>query len=70
MFWDIVSYTHAVDSDGLEKVVKAFLELFNGAIDNVLRVDGKRRPGKLEKHEHFGFRDGISQPAMRYDAER
>lgn len=55
----------ACDSDGLEKAVKAFLELFNGAIDNVLRVDGKRRPGKLEKHEHFGFRDGISQPAMR-----
>jgi len=61
---------HAVDSDGLEKAVQAFLKLFNGAIDNLSRVDGKRRPGKLAKHEHFGFRDGISQPAMRYDAVR
>ena len=70
MFWDIISYMHAVDSDGLEKAVQAFLKLFNGAIDNLSRVDGKRRPGKLAKHEHFGFRDGISQPAMRYDAVR
>ena len=69
MFGEAALYLYPVDFERLEKAVQTFLEGFDCAIQNVLRVDGKQRPGKLAKHEHFGFRDGISQPAMRYSAQ-
>ncbi|KAK2462141.1 hypothetical protein APHAL10511_005839 [Amanita phalloides] len=28
-------------------------------------VEGRTRPGDMKGHEHFGFKDGISQPALR-----
>jgi hypothetical protein len=29
-------------------------------------LHGQTRPGAFKGHEHFGYLDGISQPAIRY----
>jgi Dyp-type peroxidase family len=34
------------------------------AIDEMGQVDGETRPGDQRGHEHFGFKDGISQPGI------
>ncbi|MCJ1240810.1 hypothetical protein MMC14_008814 [Varicellaria rhodocarpa] len=36
----------------------------NAAIHEVTRIIGDTRPGNEKGHEHFGFLDGISQPAV------
>ncbi|THH33434.1 heme-thiolate peroxidase [Antrodiella citrinella] len=36
----------------------------NGSCHQVLRLDGAVRPGDQKGHEHFGFLDGISNPAI------
>ena len=36
----------------------------NASIVEVIRFRGQVRPGDQEKHEHFGYRDGVSQPAV------
>lgn len=33
-------------------------------IDELGHVDGETRPGEQRGHEHFGFKDGISQPGI------
>lgn len=38
--------------------------LFLDTIDILGRLDGNVRPGNQAGHEHFGFRDGISQPPV------
>ncbi|WPH01055.1 Hypothetical protein R9X50_00389000 [Acrodontium crateriforme] len=39
--------------------------LFGGAIHETMpRIDGKVRPGNMKGHEHFGYLDGVSQPAI------
>lgn len=35
-----------------------------GTIKNITIVDGAVRPGAESGHEHFGFQDGVSQPAV------
>ncbi|GAP93476.1 hypothetical protein SAMD00023353_13300010 [Rosellinia necatrix] len=37
----------------------------NAAIDEVIRLSGNTRPGAEHGHEHFGFNDGLSQPAVK-----
>ena len=48
---------------GLVEVVKNFAE--ECAIELVYEQYGQTLPGDLRGHEHFGFRDGISQPGVR-----
>lgn len=38
----------------------------NAIIHEVLRIVGDVRPGRETGHEHFGFLDGISQPAVQH----
>ncbi|KAH8094516.1 peroxidase TAP [Cristinia sonorae] len=40
------------------------LSAHNGNCHEVLRLDGSARPGDEKGHEHFGFLDGISNPAI------
>ncbi|EJC98213.1 Dyp-type peroxidase [Fomitiporia mediterranea MF3/22] len=47
--------------DGINKVNNTF----SGSFTEMLKVEGRVRPGKEKGHEHFGFRDGISFPAIR-----
>ncbi|KAL4068715.1 hypothetical protein V8B97DRAFT_1971347 [Scleroderma yunnanense] len=58
----------AIAAHNTEKVsegVTATLRLFSDTIDTLEVIEGKVRPGQMDGHEHFGFMDGISQPAMR-----
>jgi deferrochelatase/peroxidase EfeB len=53
----------------LGKQVKSYIEdpVFSSAITVLLRQEGKTRfdvPGEAG-HEHFGFKDGVSQPGIR-----
>lgn len=41
------------------------LRLFGSSIKVVYSETGKTRPGAERGHEHFGFRDGVSQPGIR-----
>ncbi|KIK63491.1 hypothetical protein GYMLUDRAFT_241961 [Collybiopsis luxurians FD-317 M1] len=36
----------------------------NGSISEVYSIQGQARPGNEQGHEHFGFMDGISNPAV------
>ncbi|KAH7884493.1 hypothetical protein F5I97DRAFT_1811771 [Phlebopus sp. FC_14] len=48
------------------RAVENFLVEFHGALEpNVTVIQGKGRPGNQKGHEHFGYMDGISQPAIR-----
>nr|WAW38290.1 DyP-type peroxidase [Chondrostereum purpureum] len=40
------------------------LGILGESITEIHRVQGQARPGNEEGHEHFGFVDGISQPAV------
>jgi len=44
----------------LNKVKQAL----GGSIHEVLKIEGNVRPGKEKGHEHFGFLDGVSLPAV------
>lgn len=48
--------------DGRRVKVEAMLGRYGIAVTG--RQDGEARPGPLRGHEHFGFKDGISQPAI------
>jgi len=56
-------------TDNLDWAVRVEEELITSAEQQGLQrihVDrGRVRPGKLAGHEHFGFKDGISHPAIR-----
>ncbi|KAG9105889.1 hypothetical protein FRC07_009069 [Ceratobasidium sp. 392] len=41
------------------------LEKLKPSANQVYRREGKTRPGELRKHEHFGWRDGISNPFIK-----
>lgn len=55
----------ACDPEKVQEGVKAASELFSETIDIREVIEGKTRPGEMDGHEHFGYMDGISQPAMR-----
>lgn len=58
--------SHQTVAETLAEIERIF---FVGAhcatIHEALRIVGDVRPGKEKGHEHFGFLDGISQPAVR-----
>ncbi|KAG8733252.1 hypothetical protein FRC10_000333 [Ceratobasidium sp. 414] len=47
------------------KVVDDALEALNGSVDVAHRLNGKSRSGKNRGYEHFGWKDGISNPAIK-----
>ncbi|CAL1711609.1 unnamed protein product [Somion occarium] len=40
-------------------------DLFGGAVRKFRSINADRRTGKNKGHEHFGYEDGVSQPAIR-----
>ncbi len=51
------------DADLVAKV--AAIKGMSGALDLLYEQDGHALPGVLRGHEHFGFKDGVSQPGVR-----
>ena len=41
------------------------LSLLGNTISQVFKVCGKARPGDQKGHEHFGYLDGVSDPAVK-----
>jgi Dyp-type peroxidase family len=56
---------HATVDEKLAEIKKIFLVgTCHASIHEMLRIDGDVRPGSEKGHEHFGYLDGISQPAV------
>lgn len=56
---------HATAQQELEKIEGIFLVgKHTPTIKKIFTIVGDVRPGKEKGHEHFGFLDGISQPAV------
>ncbi|KAL9609257.1 MAG: hypothetical protein Q9167_005958 [Letrouitia subvulpina] len=50
----------------MEQVTKIFkVGEHDASIHRIFQIIGDVRPGKEQGHEHFGFADGISQPAVK-----
>jgi Dyp-type peroxidase family len=73
--WDVGgspdSEAHALlilAADRLEDLARALVEqralLAVHGLSELATFEGARLPGALDKHEHFGYRDGISQPVL------
>lgn len=56
------------DENVCKAATKATLLHFDRSIEsqNVTILHGRARPNQFKGHEHFGYLDGISQPAIRY----
>ncbi|KAL1877526.1 dye-decolorizing heme-containing peroxidase [Diaporthe australafricana] len=48
----------------INKKLTEILAIFKNTIRKVINISGHTRPGKEDGHEHFGFMDGISNPAV------
>ena len=59
----IVAADHEDDLDGAVREVLA--EADGHGLTCIFRQRGANLPGPLAGHEHFGFKDGVSQPAVR-----
>ncbi|KAM0797506.1 peroxidase TAP [Usnea florida] len=56
---------HATVAEKLAEIEKIFfVGTPSATIHEALRIVGDVRPGNEKGHEHFGFKDGISQPAI------
>ncbi|KAK0438820.1 Dyp peroxidase [Armillaria borealis] len=51
--------------ENLDVTLSEILSILGDSIGELHRVQGAARPGSEEGHEHFGFMDGISQPAVK-----
>ncbi|KAL2064067.1 hypothetical protein VTL71DRAFT_4561 [Oculimacula yallundae] len=61
----ITGSSHPKLKETLETVKGIFkADQEDGSIAEVTRVEGHVRPGDIAGHEHFGFADGIAQPAV------
>lgn len=57
--------SHQTVDESVKKVDLIFgVGTHNASLHEVLRIVGDVRPGAEKGHEHFGFLDGISQPAV------
>ncbi|SMQ48323.1 unnamed protein product [Zymoseptoria tritici ST99CH_3D7] len=56
----VAGNTPALVKEKLDRIVK----LFDGSIKLAFKLDGQVRPGEQKGHEHFGYKDGVSQPAI------
>ncbi|KAF5353724.1 hypothetical protein D9758_008650 [Tetrapyrgos nigripes] len=50
--------------DNVDNELANLQNILGSSISEIHRVAGAARPGNQEGHEHFGFMDGISQPAV------
>ncbi|KAI7785084.1 dyp-type peroxidase [Diaporthe eres] len=48
----------------INKKLDEILAVFHNTVHKVINVFGHSRPGKESGHEHFGFLDGVSNPAV------
>ena len=64
----MILFLHVPDEDECTAATNATLAHFRRSFEsqNVTVLRGRTRPGNFKGHEHFGYQDGISQPAMRY----
>ena len=53
------------DPSHLAKTVKKLEKSFGNGLKVMFKQRGETLPGALAGHEHFGFKDGISQPGIR-----
>lgn len=61
----ITGSSHPKIQETLDKVTKIFkVGHVEASIQEVTKVEGHVRPGDVHGHEHFGFADGIAQPAI------
>lgn len=51
--------------ENIDTTLSDVLSILGNSISESHRVQGAARPGSEEGHEHFGFMDGISQPAVK-----
>ena len=57
-----------ITGDSKSTVLERYLQIESilaGTVKNLAIIDGAVRPGAEAGHEHFGFQDGISQPAIK-----
>ncbi|KAG1723119.1 uncharacterized protein EDB91DRAFT_1255759 [Suillus paluster] len=59
----IAGSDQSVCKAGTQESILHFLSSIEYIKNNILH--GRARPGKFKGHEHFGYKDGISQPAIR-----
>ncbi|GJE84142.1 DyP-type peroxidase [Phanerochaete sordida] len=57
--------TAGSDPVSCAQATEAALKLFGMSIDVILTLEGTIRPAPWAGHEHFGYKDGISQPSLR-----
>ncbi|KIK63490.1 hypothetical protein GYMLUDRAFT_41170 [Collybiopsis luxurians FD-317 M1] len=50
--------------DNINNTLSQLQSTLNGSISEVYSIQGQARPGNEQGHEHFGFMDGISNPAI------
>lgn len=56
-----------ITGDCKSTILERFLQvetIVAGTVKNLTVIDGAVRPGAEAGHEHFGFQDGLSQPAI------
>ncbi|KIJ37003.1 hypothetical protein M422DRAFT_178598 [Sphaerobolus stellatus SS14] len=51
-------------SSNIDNELNSLLSSLGTSIEEIYTLDGAARPGTEQGHEHFGFLDGISQPAV------
>ncbi|KAJ6526854.1 hypothetical protein DFH09DRAFT_832956, partial [Mycena vulgaris] len=59
-----VILTVSNDVNAVNDEAADFLDKFDGSMTEVYRLLGQNQPGSEAGHEHFGFKIGISQPAV------
>ncbi|TFY79001.1 dyp-type peroxidase [Hericium alpestre] len=62
---DGVFIVAAGDARDCDKASDNLIAVFGAGLTGVVIVKGNLRPGKYKGHEHFGYEDGASQPALR-----
>ncbi|KAJ6470967.1 hypothetical protein C8R45DRAFT_836782 [Mycena sanguinolenta] len=54
------------DFDQFVKASDATISQFGASIQVISTLEGRARPNETAGHEHFGYKDGTSQPALRH----
>ncbi len=62
---DLMLIVASDDQPRLEQTVKWLKESLGYGLEVMFQQQGETLPGDLAGHEHFGFKDGISQPGIR-----
>ncbi|MGV0027279.1 Dyp-type peroxidase [Phormidesmis priestleyi] len=62
---DLVLIVASDDKVRLNEEVAWIESSLNSGLEIIFKQSGETLPGDLAGHEHFGFKDGVSQPGMR-----